>query len=80
MAKIDDYNFAKQPTEVVLFKEAVQSILNNGKAQFQVVSASPTFAGRPGELTVYRNGTDGRLYIYLGSSWNVALLFTADAS
>ena len=80
MAKLEDYNFSKQPSEVIAFKEDIEGLVNFGKFQFQVVSVPPTFAGNPGEITVYRNGTDGRLYIYLGSSWNVAVLFTSDAS
>lgn len=80
MARIDNYNFARQPNEVILFKEAVENIINFGKYQFQVVTIAPTYAGSNGEMVIYRSGTDGRLYVYLGSSWNVALLFTADAS
>ena len=80
MAKLDDYNFAKMPNEVILFKDAITSLLNLGKAQFQVVSVAPSFAGNPGEVTVYRSGTAGRGYIYLGTSWNLAFSFTADAA
>lgn len=78
--KIDDYNLAKQPVELQNFKDAVTAVINQGKHQWQTVTAVPTFAGNPGEGVVYRNGTDGRLYIYLGSSWNAALFWTADAS
>ena len=78
--RLDDFNFAKLPNELQGFKEDITSLLNNGKHQWQVVSTAPTFAGRAGEAVVMRSGTDGRLYIYLGSSWNVAVLFTADAS
>ena len=80
MAKILDYNFAKMPNEVVLFKDAVTFLFNQGKHQFQVVTVAPTFAGNPGEVTVFRSGTAGRGYLYLGSSWNLAFSFTADAS
>lgn len=80
MAKVEDFNFAKQSPEVVLFKDAVTFLVNQGKFQFQTVGAVPTFAGSKGEMTLYRNGTDGRLYIYMGTSWNVAATWTADAA
>ncbi len=78
--KLEDYNLAKLPPELQLFKDAVTALLNQGKHQYQVVSTAPTFAGNNGEGVVYRNGTDGRLYLFLGSSWNLVSSWTADAS
>lgn len=77
--KLDDYDFARLPSEVIDFKDDVRQLLNFGKAQFQVVATAPTFAGRAGEVTLLRNGTDGRLYVYMGTSWNLAVSWTADA-
>lgn len=79
--KIPDFELGRSATpELNNFKDTVRDVLNFGKAQFQVVTTAPTFAGRNGEITIFRNGTDGRLYLFLGSSWNVVALFTADAS
>lgn len=80
MAKLEDPGFSKLPSELVEFKDNLLTLVNFGKFQFQVVSTAPTFSGRDGEMTIFRNGTDGRLYIRLGSSWNVVSSFTADAS
>ena len=82
MAKIQDYDVSKVSKELQEFVDAMRLLVNFGKFQFQVINAStgPTFAGRPGEVTWIRNGTDGRAYVYMGSSWNLALAFTADAS
>ena len=80
--KIGDSDFARLPTPLIEFKDTVRDLWNGGKFQFQVIIAStgPTFAGRPGEMTFIRNGTDGRGYVYMGSSWNLAYTWTADAS
>lgn len=83
MSKLEDYDFGKQiPEDVSDFKDAVREIVNFGKYQFQLINATtaPTFAGREVEVTFVRNGTDGRMYVYMGTSWNLALLFTADAA
>lgn len=80
MAKLDDINFSKFPQQLVEFKDNLLSLVNFGKFQFQLVSTVPTFAGRNGEVTFYRNGTDGRMYVYNGSSWNVVASFTTDGS
>lgn len=80
VAKLDDPNFNKFPQQLVEFKDDILSLVNFGKFQFQVVTVAPTFAGRNGEVTIFRNGTDGRAYVFLGSSWNVMASFTADAS
>lgn len=80
MAKLKDYQFRAKDQELTDFKDDVRTIFNNGKAQFQVLPTVPVFAGLPGEISIYQNGTDGRLYIYMGTSWNLALLFTADAA
>lgn len=81
MAKLPDFEFGREADdELVAFKDAVRDLFNFGKTQFQLVSTAPTFAGRNGEVTFFRNGTDGRLYVYNGSSWNVVASFTTDAS
>ena len=81
--KIDDQEFGRDvPQSVKDFKDATLEVVNNGKFQFQFVSSSsaPTFAGRNGECTFINNGTDGRLYVFRGSAWNLVALFTVDAS
>ena len=80
MAKLEDVSFSKLPPQLVEFKDNLLSLVNFGKFQFQLVSTVPTFSGRNGEVTFFRNGTDGRLYVYNGSSWNVVASFTTDAS
>ena len=80
MAKVNDFDLHKIGSQLEAFKDEVRLLLNNGKAQFQVNTTIPTYAGHAGEITFYRSGTDGRLYLYMGSSWNVVALFTADAS
>ena len=80
--KLGDFEFARLPAVLTEFKDTVRELWNAGKFQFQVINAStaPTFAGRAGEQTFIRNGTDGRAYVYMGSSWNLAYTWTADAS
>jgi hypothetical protein len=80
MGKLQDVNLAHLPQQLIEFKDDVLALVNFGKFQFQMVSVAPTFAGRNGEVTFFRSGTDGRMYVYMGSSWNVASSFTADAS
>ena len=81
MGKLNDFDFGRGAhPELIEFKDEVRDLVNFGKFQFQVVSTAPTFAGRMGEVTFFRNGTDGRGYVYMGSSWNVFSTFTADAS
>lgn len=82
MGKLTDYIFTKFPIQLVQFKDDVRSLVNFGKFQFQVVIATtgPSFAGRSGEITFLHNGTDGRAYVYMGSSWNLAFTWTADGS
>ncbi len=80
MSKIDDYEFIDVPTEVTLFKDDVRDLLNNGKYQMQLLTATPTFSGNPGEFCVVRNGTNSILYIKMtsgGTSWSPVVAFTA---
>ena len=62
MAKLDDYDWVKQPQQMIDFKDDVRELLNNGKSQSQSSSTVPTFAGNIGERFLFLNGTDGRLY------------------
>ena len=82
MGKLADQDFSKLPIQVLQFKDDTRTLLNFGKAQFQVLVATtgPGFAGRAGEITFLHNGTDGRMYVYMGSSWNLSLSWTADGS
>lgn len=82
MAKLQDYTLKGLPDEIVQFKDDVRQLINFGKYQPQVLSSStaPTLAGRAGEFVWWRNGTDGRLYVYMGSSWNLVASWTADGS
>ena len=83
MAKVHDQDFARLPQALVDFKDNVLEVLNFGKAQFQVVTTEPTFAGRAGECLIYRNLTSppvGRFYAYVGTSWNLVASFPADGA
>jgi hypothetical protein len=79
MAKLDDYEFRRQPQDLIDFKDDVRFLLNHGKAQFQFIvsSTAPGFAGNAGELAFVRNGTAGTLYCYSGYAWDAVALYTA---
>ena len=82
MARIPDADFHRISDELEFFKDQVRNLLNFGKQQYQVIEATtaPVFAGHAGEGVFIRNGTDGRHYVYMGSSWNLVYSWTADAS
>ena len=62
MSKIDEYDLSGQPQEVIDFADDVRTIINFGKYQPQVVSATPTWVGRRGEF-VWVFGTSGALVV-----------------
>jgi len=77
VAKIEEYDWVRQPQQMVDFKDDVTFLLNNGKSQSQSGSVAPTFAGNIGERFLFLSGTDGRLYIFTGFAWDIASVFTA---
>ena len=79
MSKIDDVELRGSSQELIDFKDKVLEILNFGKYQNPVVSSVPTWIGRRGEIVIYVNGTDGRLYVSAvdsSTTWTQMLSFT----
>ena len=82
MSKVTDVDLHRISDELEFFKDSVRDLLNNGKHQYKVIESTtaPSFAGHAGEGVFIRNGTDGRKYVYMGSSWNLVYIWTADGS
>lgn len=77
--KIDQFDFTSQDQEVIDFKDKVTEVINFGKFGFQKSSIVPTWTGRTGEMCFYQNGTDGRLYAFMGTggtTWTIVASFT----
>lgn len=62
MSKINDYNTALLPQEVIDLLDDIKNLLNFGKYQWAVVTATPTWTGRQGEHVWVVNATSRILY------------------
>lgn len=82
LAKLQDYEFKGLPQDVIDHKDDINEIINFGTYQFPLINSStaPTHSAGEVQLCFIRNGTAGTMYGFIGSSWNVMLIFTADAS
>ena len=77
MGKVLDYDWSKEPQDLIDFKDNVRDILNNGKSQSQSASTAPTHAGNIGERFLFLSGTDGRVYHFTGFAWDITSTFEA---
>lgn len=80
MGKIDDYDHRGLPQETVDNLDDLNSIINNGKYQFTVVSTFPTWNGRRGETAIYIAGGSGSMLVATSDSssadWSVVSTFS----
>ena len=61
--KLNDYSLALLPQEAIDMLQDIQSVINNGKFQWPVVSSVPNWTGRAGEQVLYISGVTTRLYV-----------------
>ena len=68
--KISSYTPKTNDRELLDFVNDVTAIINNGRIGIDTISTTPTIAGASaGELRLYVNGTDVRLFALSDSAW-----------